>query len=258
MNASYTEFSAAGKAGWTEGDTHSTCSELGGTGRGIISVGCWQTKNEYTTLGGVPMELNLGTANGSVSSFSSQGPTLDGRMKPEIVAPGMCIVSAISSYYDYFEASECAGRSKKGDNYYYYAANGGTSMAAPFITGTIALWLEANPQLSPEDIRGIFSRTAQNDEFTAAAKPGGAGYGKIDAYAGLVDILGLTGINSPVLTDRASDGSTARYAEITANRRSRTVSLRFNATPSDAPLCVKAYTADGREILRQPDRKSVV
>ena len=251
-NASYTEFSAAGKAGWTEGDTHSTCSELGGTGRGIISVGCWQTKNEYTTLGGVPMELNLGTENGSVSSFSSQGPTLDGRMKPEIVAPGMCIVSAISSYYDYFEASECAGRSKKGDNYYYYAANGGTSMAAPFITGTIALWLEANPQLSPEDIRGIFSRTAQNDEFTAAAKPGGAGYGKIDAYAGLVDILGLTGINSPVLTDRTADGSTARYAEITADRRSRTVSLRFNATPCDAPLCVKAYTADGREILCQP------
>ena len=48
-----------------------------------------------------------------------------------------------------------------------------------------------------------------------------------------------------------ADGSTARYAEITADRRSRTVSLRFNATPCDAPLCVKAYTADGREILRQ-------
>ena len=64
-------------------------------------------------------------------------------------------------------------------------------MSCPFATGTIALWLQANPTLSPDDIKEIFSRTAIQDQEGETYPNSRWGWGKIDAYKGLLDVLGL-------------------------------------------------------------------
>lgn len=77
-----------------------------------------------------------------VSYFSSRGPTGDGRLKPDLVAPGEKIVSAVPG--DREEAMD------------------GTSMAAPHVSGAAALLLCRHPELSgrPEEIKKILCETA--------------------------------------------------------------------------------------------------
>ncbi|MCS7260184.1 MAG: S8 family peptidase [Anaerolineae bacterium] len=77
-----------------------------------------------------------------VASFSSRGPTLDGRLKPDIVFPGTGIVSARAT-------NARVGRPIQP----HYAELSGTSMATPHATGAVALLLQANPNLKPEDVK---------------------------------------------------------------------------------------------------------
>ena len=72
---------------------------------------------------------------------------------------------------------------------YYYADKYGTSMSSPIVAGTIALWLEAKPDLDADDIKDIFANTAIKDKFVTEGNPNRWGHGKIDAYAGLKYIL---------------------------------------------------------------------
>ena len=61
---------------------------------------------------------------------------------------------------------------------YYWGAIRVTSMSSPMVAGTLALWLEANPNLTPEDVREIFSETAIRDEWTSSQPNNTWGYGK--------------------------------------------------------------------------------
>ena len=79
---------------------------------------------------------------------------------------------------------------------YYWGAMRGTSMSAPMVTGTLALWLEANPNLTPEDIREILSQTAIRDSETGSEPNNTWGYGKLDAWNGLKKALEMTGIEN--------------------------------------------------------------
>ena len=131
------------------------------------------------------------------SPFSSVGPTLDERTKPDICAPGRNVISAYSSYYreayptatDYDVAtSETNGRS------YPWHTDSGTSMACPVAAGIIALWLQAKPDLTRDDIMGVLQRTSRQPEGALRYPNSKYGYGEIDAYRGLLDILGVTAI----------------------------------------------------------------
>ena len=189
--------------GWTPGDLESNIAEIGGTGKRIISVGSYKTK-VYTTTSYI----------GEISSFSSIGPTLDGRMKPDITAPGEYIVSSFSNT-DFITSSKTTEISR-GDKInvdgvdYYWGSMRGTSMSAPMVAGTLALWLEANPDLTPEDIREILSQTAIRDSETGSEPNNTWGYGKLDAWNGLKKALELTGIENNYTY--SSENSTKVYA----------------------------------------------
>lgn len=160
----------------------STLCEIGGTGKRILTVGSYTTRNEYTTNGG--QQTTLQETVGDLSSFSSYGPTVDGRMKPNITAPGCFIISAVSNNdasgnLMYAEYNENFGR------YNQYGYMQGTSMASPFVAGIVATWLQAYPQLTPEQLHEIVQNTARKDNFTATAPDSNWGYGKINALDGL-------------------------------------------------------------------------
>ena len=84
-----------------------------------------------------------------VSYFSSKGPTGDGRMKPDVVAPGEKILSAATGkvLMDRAEGKQCE-----------YVEDSGTSMAAPHVSGVIAAFLSVRREFigEPERVKEIF------------------------------------------------------------------------------------------------------
>lgn len=180
--------------GWTPGDFESNIAEIGGTGKRIISVGSYVSKAYSAT-----------STLGDISSFSSIGPTLDGRMKPDIAAPGEYLVSSMSN--SSASVSNNSTEIQRGDTVtinginYYWGAIRGTSMSSPMVAGTLALWLEANPNLTPEDVRDILSETAIRDNETGSEPNNTWGYGKLDAWSGLKMALELNGIEESYITN---------------------------------------------------------
>ena len=162
-----------------------------GNARTAITVGafatrmCWPTGQTQTCF--VQRE-----AIGDLARFSSGGPTRDGRIKPEITAPGMAVVSALST-----NATAAANRIVP-DGVHW--SNQGTSMAAPHVTGAIALLLEVKPTITSDEVRQVFARTAARDNFTSRTysnEPGSLpadwwGYGKLDVPAALCGVGGGT------------------------------------------------------------------
>lgn len=132
---------------------------------------------------------NLAT-KGAVSGFSNRGPFLGTALKPMVVAPGAVVNSALNGKASDFSATDvnqCITEMVTyGTGKYYYGIKTGTSMASPAVAGIVALWLQANPELTPEDIETIISQTAIRDSYTGSAETDEKrGYGKIDAYEGL-------------------------------------------------------------------------
>jgi serine protease AprX len=125
-----------------------------------------------TSPGNAPWVLTVGasshqgTAKRSddvVGSFSSSGPTwIDFAAKPDIVAPGVGIVSLAdhrSTLYALFPELLVDGAKPSWSK--PYISLSGTSMAAPVVAGTVALMLEANPSLTPNAVKAILQYTAQ-------------------------------------------------------------------------------------------------
>ena len=118
--------------------------------------------------------------NDAIASFSLLGPAANGRLKPDVVAPGTyqsAFQGVLSTYPD------GAG----------YRTLQGTSMAAPHVAGLVALLWSANPALigDYDTTYAILSDTARRKGDTRCGDPPGApnnvyGYGRIDAYAAVL------------------------------------------------------------------------
>lgn len=122
---------------------------------------------------------------GNIAYFSSYGPTLDGRNKPEISAPGYDVISSISSWTN-TSSYQASLSSFSGGRNYIWASLSGTSMSSPNVSGIVALMLQANPGLTVEQIRDIIFSTARNDMYTGPLQELDSisprwGHGKIDA-----------------------------------------------------------------------------
>jgi len=88
-----------------------------------------------------------------------------------------------------------------GENNDYYWANG-TSIATPFVSGTIALMLSVNPNLTPAQIENIIKATA-DPIADASSFPGQLGAGRLNAYAAVrasCSTLVINFINQPPVT----------------------------------------------------------
>jgi subtilisin family serine protease len=158
-----------------------------GNARRAITVGafvsklCWQSISSNNQICYAQRE-----ELGDLARFSGGGPTRDGRIKPEITAPGLGVMSSQSG-----DASISTQRTAPDNR---HAIREGTSMAAPHAAGAIALMLANNPTLTPEDVRAAIAASARSDAFTTrlygvaagAAAADWWGYGKLDVPATLL------------------------------------------------------------------------
>ena len=158
----------------------------------VISVGASTHRMQGQTMYGF-YNVHSGTVQGRISPYSSTGPTFDGRIKPDVVAPGTNIISSFSHFLPpeiaLMRESDFQGIT------YPWGVETGTSMSAPMVAGTIALWLQARPTLTPADILQVFRRTCQHPDPELSYPNMIYGYGEIDAYRGLLDILGVDQID---------------------------------------------------------------
>lgn len=175
---------------WIGGDSNYSIGEIGGTSKQIITVGSYNIR---------------GTSIGSVSYFSSKGPTLDGRWKPDILAPGWTVISSLNSFYPYLLPSECIDKEPVTGHCYGYM--GGTSMSSPMVTGTVALMLEENPSLTPDTIKGLLRKYATLDQYIQSLSPNIRGYGKLNVNQTMVNIDDRTDL--PVKIDYIKNQSIA-------------------------------------------------
>lgn len=147
-----------------------------------------------------------GCAEGDITYYSSFGTKYDGEELPHICAPGAILESSFSRYcYSTSRKKTITSLGVYQGEIYSFCAMNGTSMAAPYMAGIAALWLEANPSLTHQEIKEIAMKTANSDYacndgnyFKEQGKQAGAG--KVDAYSGLMYILSekeTTGMDTP-------------------------------------------------------------
>jgi serine protease AprX len=133
------------------------------------------------TVGGVDDNGTATTADDAFASWSSRGPTaIDGLAKPDLAAPGRKVVSlrSVGSTLDQeFPDRVVAGLDPLAPAYFRLS---GTSMAAPVVTGVVALMLERNPGLSPAQVKARLKSTAAP---VAYGSPETTGSGLVSAVA---------------------------------------------------------------------------
>ena len=175
------------------------------------SMGDWCTSGEAVTIGAyvtdnrVPvfgeMTPNPDEPIGRYASFSSYGHdfSTDHLAYPDVVAPGYQIYAAANSFDnpDQAYAKTSYSNQFKGQDkprIYPYTLMSGTSMSTPAAAGIIALWMQAaqdkGKTLTNQDIKDIIRHSSMTDEFTKA-NPLRYGAGKINAYKGLLYVLGI-------------------------------------------------------------------
>ena len=168
-------------------------------GEKTISVGAYNTRLQYTTLDGVAHDKTNKRRNlGDISSFSSYGTDFNRGTHPTVTAPGSMIFSSLDRYENEYNVPENQVDEQTIDGKtYQWGIMEGTSMSCPMVTGSIALWLQANPKLNSDDVKEIMERTSVRDEFVENS-PERWGYGKLDTYAGLNYILTTTGVDDAI------------------------------------------------------------
>ncbi len=169
-----------------------------GSARHVITVGSYITKKEWTDLDGHRLTGSTVRSRqlGDYSIFSSPGPTRDGRVKPEICAPGEEIASSLShsalpgTPYSMFDTHSEAYPNGFILQDRQHAISQGTSMAAPHVAGTVALLFQRHPDLDALQARSLLIGSARTDAFTGDVPNAQWGYGKLS-------VLGVLALRVP-------------------------------------------------------------
>jgi len=198
MNNRYTNWGVALTSNYPNavaGDNDYGLGEPAGVGKNVITVGSYRA------------ELITGSGNilyGNISGFSSYGPTVDERVKPDISSTGQSVISSVNSF-DITQNAFSTTVEFEGETYGFVPFSG-TSMSGPMVAGIVALMLEANPSLSAVQAKDILKVTARLDNHTGPIDYATGhlqwGWGKANALAAVTAAETLA--NLPEITLKES------------------------------------------------------
>jgi subtilisin family serine protease len=245
----YGLFTSSGYTFAVDGDSQYSISDMA-CSNSAIAVGAYNSKTAFHNVSGQNLSYT-GFTPGDIASFSSKGPTVDGRTKPNITGPGLALASSInSSNPDYMSGGSSYSdvvstyTSTVNSQVYSYAMAAGTSMSGPATSGIVALLLQANPALDPALVMNILYQTAIVDTHTGTIPPGGSniwGYGKVNAYRAILKTLETVGIYHQELNtdfilfpNPGKDNYTLQYSSLL-----------------DETLQLSVFDAYGKELIHQ-------
>jgi subtilisin family serine protease len=127
------------------------------------------------------------TVTDEIASSSSIGPTADGRVKPDLVAPGENVLA--------LDVAMTTG----------YSRVSGTSFAAPTVAGAAALLLEKNPTWTPADVKHALTWSAE--DILEPGPDNYSGWGVMNADLALEEIIHSGIVGRAVATVRGADGN---------------------------------------------------
>ncbi|MGH2555890.1 MAG: S8 family peptidase, partial [Actinomycetota bacterium] len=165
--------------------------------RGSLPLGINKPADDpfVITVGAADLRSTAGTSDDKVASFSSRGPTHDLIAKPDLVAPGIGMVSnrAAGSTLDVEHPAARVGA--------YYFKGSGTSQAAAIVSGVAALMIQAKPSITPDVLKATLVGTARK-------------------MGGLLGLVGLDGSGAGLVDATAAVNAAASnaYANKPANR----------------------------------------
>jgi minor extracellular serine protease Vpr len=224
--------SASGIPNFVPGDTRMTLNRYA-AGERILSAGAHTTRTSWQNASGET--VTVGYTMSARAPFSSEGPTRDGRIRPDVAAPGAYVGSSLSRH---------SPNSLSIFGHPMYTMKQGTSMAAPFLAGAVALMLQVDPTLDPERTRTFLQQTARADSHTGALPNNRYGYGKLNVLAAVQAVVGsVSDEEGPMAL-----GGLALEAPYPNPARS-SVQLVYNL-PRAAHASVTVYDVLGREVVR--------
>ncbi len=220
----------------------------GGLGKPISIVCAAGNEGDWSTIASTAVGKNVITVgatnsdDGSIWSWSNKGPTGDGRIKPDVMAPG-CEARRGWGIWSTLSGNR-------------YGSGCGTSLAAPSVSGTLALLLEdwrmiheADPL--PSTLKAILIHTA-----TDLGSPGpdyASGYGTIDAKRA-VDLIRSDTLDEVIVEDCiVSPGQQKLYTvDVTEGQSELKITLVWDDFPAD-PLAAHALVNDLDLVVVDPD-----
>ncbi|HPC93979.1 MAG TPA: S8 family serine peptidase [Sedimentisphaerales bacterium] len=220
----------------------------GGLGRPVSIVCAAGNEGDWATITSMAVAKNVisvGATNsddGSIWSWSNKGPTGDGRIKPDVMSPG-CEARRGWSVWSTLPSNR-------------YGSGCGTSMAAPSVSGILALLLEdwrstreADPL--PSTLKGILIHTAMDLE-----NPGpdySSGYGAIDARAA-VDVIRADTLDEVIVEDRIiwPQQEHVYTLDVLPDQTELKLTLVWDDFPAD-PLAAQALVNDLDLVVTDPD-----
>ncbi|MDF2520145.1 MAG: aprX2 [Clostridia bacterium] len=179
----------------------------GNEGPARYTIGAPGAAEKAITVGAM---ADVGEKGYSLAYFSSRGPTADGRIKPDIAAPGYNIMAAAANKTN------------------TYVSMSGTSMATPFTAGTVALMLDANPNMTPAQVKSTIATTAL--DWGTSGMDIDYGNGRLDAYAAVKSAGNFSGTNIAVPNKMYTSG--------TINTSGKTDTYTFNVTETTYPVAI--------------------
>jgi len=188
----------------------------GNSGPAKYTVGSPGAAASAITVGAM---ADVGEMGFNLAQFSSRGPTADGRIKPDIAAPGVNITAA--------KANSTNG----------YVAYSGTSMATPFTAGVIALMIDAKPTITPSSIKSTITSTSLN--WGPTGQDIDYGNGRLQAYDAIKSAGNFSGTGPTVPAHYYANG----YLSGTADYDNWTLNVTSTSNPLAVTLVITNWAS---------------